>query len=531
MVNFEQAKKLIAKKILSLPREKQLPLLKHPWMDEIMLLGSKFGLTQEQKEKLAIETMLVLVELTDERYLSSEITDRVNISQDMTKEIISDIRKNIFAYARPMKSLATKEITPSDISLSTLTPELSSQESLISETVEAPQTKTNESIPTETAQALPQEVILDKTLSQEIPAIESAQPIEVVSEVSQNEELENIYSVPKNTSDIPPIEIPFVNPESNENTIINEEQQETSTISELDSPIHSQTPETTSTSSDVLAVDSDAMNSISNNEVSDLSSEEDVLPASQEPTVEATDTDTVVTNTNTPAIETSSNQIEPTEGQMFVENSQNTPIQSPYTPSLDDEYTLENLDKIYEEIAQEKLENSPQPLNQVPTEASKDIEETLPNSSLATETQAQQEIIPSSDGVVESPEVTPTIITATEIHTTPIEEKVSEIPFIREPKVVAKLTPTQGKIDKKPLTKESGDPYQMELSDEDLLLTNSLRSNTTNETIARHPRGTSVLELRQEQKTTTTNTKRSLTPSTISSKDSSAGSYTKDLTL
>lgn len=96
MSNHEKAKKLIAKKIDQLSQRQKVVLSRHPWMSEIMAIGSQFGLDDNQQSILSIEGMLVMVGLAEKRYFEGEITKRLKISNVLATDIADAVRDHIF---------------------------------------------------------------------------------------------------------------------------------------------------------------------------------------------------------------------------------------------------------------------------------------------------------------------------------------------------------------------------------------------------------------------------------------------------
>ena len=86
----------IKDEILKLPKVKQDAINSIDWIKKVEEIGQKFGIIDEEVEKLQLETGLILSGMVNLNDLPYDIENRIGLNEDDVKKIIDELFQKVF---------------------------------------------------------------------------------------------------------------------------------------------------------------------------------------------------------------------------------------------------------------------------------------------------------------------------------------------------------------------------------------------------------------------------------------------------
>jgi len=107
----EKLKNTIKEEVLKLPKEAQEAISSLDWGNIAEEIGKKYLLDENEINDLQVETLLVLVGITNAEFYAINIENQINTSKDTATKIASEVFKKIFT---PINDNIVKYIKKSD---------------------------------------------------------------------------------------------------------------------------------------------------------------------------------------------------------------------------------------------------------------------------------------------------------------------------------------------------------------------------------------------------------------------------------
>ncbi|OGF03610.1 MAG: hypothetical protein A3H14_01690 [Candidatus Doudnabacteria bacterium RIFCSPLOWO2_12_FULL_49_8] len=96
----EELKKTIKKEIAELPKEGQEAISAVDWVKIAEEIGKKFLLDEDETEDFQLETLLVLIGVTDPEFYAVNIENHVDVTKDKSAEMAKEAFQKIFTPIR-----------------------------------------------------------------------------------------------------------------------------------------------------------------------------------------------------------------------------------------------------------------------------------------------------------------------------------------------------------------------------------------------------------------------------------------------